>query len=169
MSDDASWIFAALAALYLFMRLVVNHHYKLTPALDKTKISEIVDFIARCKNISLDPKIPLPSVYMCELNAIALSDESWKLYNGVADFAVEGYFAKWRRVWLVEGCRQNILAHALVHYIQFEYEPDALDENGKEKEAWAITRKYLKHAHPMNYWMLTIPFGVYCWWTSTPY
>ena len=168
--DDASFILGGIC-VYIVMRLIAEFHYRLTPALDLNKIPEIIEFISRSKNITLESERLWPLIHMVETQGIGISDEILKSNGGLVDFAVEAYFPQWSppRIWLVEGCRQNMLVHALVHYIQFEYEPGLLNEREKEKEAWAITKQYLKHAHPLNYWILTIPFGIYCWWTSTPY
>jgi len=168
--NDASFLWGVIFA-YILMRIAAGFHYYLVPALDKSKMQEIIKFIAEYKNILLDSKKPFPAINIVEVRGLEISDATWRINNGLVDFAVEGYFPQWTppRIWMVEGCRQNILVHALVHYVQFEYEPDALDEKNKETEAWAITKKYLKHAYPLNYWVLTIPFGIYCWWTSTPY
>lgn len=168
MMNDASFLLGALL-IYVLIRLVSEFHYRLTPKLDKSKVGDIVKFIAQKKNISLNALTPLPEIYIVRIEDLKLPDSVWKMNNGVVDFIIEGYFPEWRRVLLVDGCRQNILVHALTHYIQFEYEPDLLSEKDKETEAWAITKQYLKYAHPLNYWILTIPFGIYCWWTSTPY
>lgn len=155
--------------MYIIMRLLAEFHYYFTPRLDKSKVREIVEFIARQKNIQLDSKSQMPEIYTVAIKDLHINNVIWKINDGMVDFLVEGYFPQWKRVLLIEGCRQNILVHALTHYIQFEYEPDLLDEKGKEREAWEMTKKYLREKHTVNFWILTIPLGIYCWWTSTPY
>ena len=165
-----------LQAVVLFLLacwiLAATFHSYFIPALDTSSRDHILDFIISKKGLKIKPELALPDIYILSIQDVAganLITMPILEASGMPDFYVERYHKTWNRILIAEGCRQNILVHSLVHYVQFEYEPALMSLKEKEKEAWDITKQYLKHYYPWRYWALTIPYGFYNWWTSAPY
>lgn len=148
-------------------------HYRLIPELDKSNkaIRGILDFVAEKKHAELDPQCEIPLVKIKHLEDFPFPHELWPIWKTVLDFPVEimSYANERRTIFVLEGCRQNILVHALVHYIQFQCDKIPKTEKEMEMEAWDLTRIFFKKFHPVRYWILTIPYGIFCWWSSVPY
>jgi len=162
------WQIAILGLIAIWFAFSVFHYY-FVPPLDKSQIEDIVRFIAKAKSVRLDPSLLLPTINEVDASELKLPEYAWAINNGVVSGAIANYYKDINRIWLADGCRQNWLIYELVRYVQFNYTPLALDDKGKELEAFELTRRYLKVRWTALYRML----GILClgmqWWTSEPY
>lgn len=166
------WFFIAIFIVIAWL-LFGRFHYYIIPPLDKHNdtVRKIIFFIASLKNVEIDPKASLPIVNILPPQS-PTPEITWNEWAYVADFIYVGYYdPDSGRIVLLEGCRQNILVHELVHYIQSEYKLGDIKSAGCDQEAWEITRLYLKFFHPYRYkfFMIMTFNGVFDWWTSMPY
>ena len=168
-----TWHFVSFAIILTWI-LIGCFHYHLIPPLDKSDeaIRRITGFIANFKNIKMNSGAPLPVVNVIMPESPS-PDMSWDEWIFVADYIAVGYYdPDSNRVMLLEGCRQNILVHELVHYVQAGGGDSRIaKEKMDDKEAWKITRLYFKFFHPYRYkFLMAMTFGgLFDWWTSMPY
>lgn len=163
---QAEWIIGIIFLWFLFGLF----HYRLVPALDKSKMALIIEFIAKHKRIAIDPNRAPPILNVIPPQSPS-SEMPWEEWASIADYIdVGNYFPESKRVVLLEGCRQNIMVHELAHYVQCEYNTMPFAKTKRDEEAWEITRVFFKQFYPVRYWVLTImSLGVFHWWSSMPY
>src|SRR3989344_3296754 len=114
---------------YLFLCLLVRGVFS-APAAKLGKLyfafHLFLVFIISKKGLKIKPELALPDIYILSIQDVAganLITMPILEASGMPDFYVERYHKTWNRILIAEGCRQNILVHSLVHYVQFEYEP----------------------------------------------